>query len=312
MGISICYVSTILGAGMTSGKEIAVFFKDANFLSILFCSLFIGASATLFLYVGQICDGEISSFIFGKYNDYGRIIISILNLLFLSTMLGASETLAIDMFNFKGGGLIASSVVLLVYYGGSNYLKGISYILTPLTIGILIALLAIKGQPFYGEFKILLPLTYASLNSASSGLYSKSYSTGLKKGDHFIIGVFVSLLFTVIFTVIKSIIVKHENNSIPTLSVAMDTDLTIILSIVILSAIITSAVCNLSLAVGKLSSLKPIITLSIALLISSFGFNDLIKYAYPFIGAVYALVIMLTLYRVISLKLKVKFKGAYL
>lgn len=312
LGVTICYVSTILGAGMTSGKEIAVFFKDANFLSIHFCSLLIGVSATLFLYVGQISNGEITSFIFGKHEDYGRIIVSILNLLFLSTMLGASETLAMEMFHFKGGGLIASSIVLLVYYGGSRYLKGVAYLLTPLSVGVLIALYVLKGQPFQGEFRILLPLTYASLNSASSGLYSKSYSAGLKRGDPFIIGGLVTISFTVIFMVIKSIIVENENVNIPTLSVAMDTNLAIILSVVILGAIITSAVCNLSLAIGKPSSLKPIVTLSIALLISSFGFNDLIKYAYPFIGAVYALIIVLTLHRVISMKLKVKFKGAYL
>lgn len=312
LGVTICYVSTILGAGMTSGKEIAVFFKDANFLSIIFCSLLIGASATLFLHVGQLSNDEITSFIFGKYKDYGQIIISILNLLFLSTMLGASETLAIDIFNFKGGGLIFSFIVLLVYYGGNKYLKGIAYLLTPLSIGVLIALYILKGQPFQGEFRFLLPLTYASLNSASSGLYSKSYSKGLKRGEPFIIGGLVTLSFGVLFTIIKSIIVANENVNIPTLSVAKDTNLAIILSIVILGAIITSAVCNLSLAIGKPSSLKPIITTSIALLISSFGFNDLIKYAYPFIGSVYALIIMLALYRVISMKLKVKFKGAYL
>ena len=312
LGIAVCYVSTMLGAGMMSGKEIAVFFNNANFLSILFCAILIGLGATLFLFVAKISNCNTLEFIFGKYKEYGSLIVRLINLLFLSAMLSASETLTLQLFNLKGGGIIMSIIVLLVFNGGSKYLRVVAYLLTPISVILLIALFYLKGHNINGELKILLPLTYASMNMLGCGLFSEHYAKDLKKGEPFLIGTIVGFVILGVFCLIKGCITNFETTNIPIYSVSLDTILQPFLSFIIIGAIITSAVCNLSLSLSKKDTFSPLITLLIALIISSLGFNQLVKYCYPFIGVVYLGMIVVLICKVISLKLKVKFRGLHL
>ncbi|MBQ8178593.1 MAG: hypothetical protein IJ033_05295 [Clostridia bacterium] len=297
---------------MASGKEISVFLGNSSIFGILACSVTIGSSAVLFMLGSSCSHGDLLGFIFGKYSQVGKVIVRIINLIFLSAMLGGAESLFLDVLNFKGGGVVVAIIALSTFYLGDKAIRITNNLLTPLTIISICIIFLSRNSTIVGSHNPLRPILYATMNSTCAGLYLGANFKDFAKKEICLTGLCITLILSTLFLLLRSIIVGVESSNFPLVSVSLDTNLKYFSIIIVFCAVLTSAICNLRLCACPERALSPFITIAYALLISAFGFGELVSYLYPVVGLVGFIILCILLVRVISMKLKLKKRSVYL
>lgn len=297
------FVSSLIGAGFATGKEIGVFFSNSNLFSVALTGVLIGIFSYPFIALGIKSKTDLNTALFKNHLEIGTTIIRMINFIFLGAMLGGAESITYEVLGIRYGSFIMAVVTILIYEFGMNKVKWLSAISVPIILIFFCILFTRQHGKIEGTSNYVSPLIYASLNTANAGIFSTSFSNKNTIKDapliSFCIGVFTSILIIVA----KAIIVGYESNTIPLYSVSLDTNLSIFSVIVILLSILTSCLSSLSLSTGK-KELSPYFTCSLALVLSSLGFGQLIKYVYPAIGIIGFALIILAFIRLISTYLK--------
>ncbi len=309
---SFSFVGALCGAGMASGKEISVFLGQSSIEGILICSLTIGISAVFFMVGSKYSEGDLIGFIFGKYSSIGKIIVRVINLIFLSAMLGGAENFFLELLNFRGGGVIVAIVALSTFYLGDSAIRLTNNIVTPLTVIGICIISQSHNCAIVGTANPLRPILYATMNSTCAGLFLGKNFKDLNAKEIILASISISLILSIIFILERKIIIGAEDNSFPLISVSKDTYLQYFSIIVIFFSVLTSAICNLKLCTSVERPLSPFIIISYALLISAVGFGKLVAYLYPIVGFVGLIILCLLVIRVISMKLKLKKQSLYL
>lgn len=301
--VALNFVSALIGAGLASGKEVVVFLGNANLFSVILCGVLIGIFSYPFIILGIKNNGDILGGILGKYQWIGNLIVKFINFIFLVAMLGGAEAILYQLLGIRYGAFIMAIVTLLLYELGNNFIKSICSITVPLVLVFLLVLYWFKNSKIIGDYFIISPLLYAGMNTTCAGIYAGNYCTRLNSKDASIICIIIAIFISLFLTMVRSIVVGAESQEIPLYSVAKDTNLDIFGAIIIISSILTSCLSSLKLAV-KRKGMNAYAVCMLALVLSSIGFGNVIKFVYPFIGIVGLGILIIASIRALPIKLK--------
>lgn len=281
------FIGTLIGAGFASGKEIALFFGDAGVPSVLLAGIACGSIAYPFMRIGALTGGNVAKGVFHSHPEYAELVLRFVNFLVLATVLAAAEYLAYELFGFHGGAVVTGIAALIANSSGMRGIKAVNAVLVPVIIALVVLILSRKGfSPVTGRVRVLSPLLYSAMNALSAGLVTAKISGSLTRKGALCVSAIIAASVSALLLMVRSAIVGSADSDMPLYSTSLNNGLGIAGAVVIYSAIFTTAAGTLGVAAKENSAFSPIITVSFAFLVSSVGFGNLVKYTYPFIGAV--------------------------
>lgn len=308
-------VGTIIGAGLASGQEIVVFFAQYGFVSIFFL---IGVFAVFFFGFKEfLCFGKRcykvefeSNKIFSIFDGFSFLIFIAIG----SAMLAGANSLLsqyVFNFNFPVWSIILIVMSTLICHFGIKGLLNLSIYLVPIMI-VGIVFICVKGSTistlsapaFSTDLPNLILLSLSSLSYCCCNLVTANKvlfesGTSLSKKQIIAVAVVSSLILTLLIgTIILSILINDKMilfSTMPLVYLAflISNSAGILFSIVlflsIATTLFTSQYSLSKILESKLKKrkklLSSLISLEIIFIVSLLGFDDIIKYVYPIIGA---------------------------
>ena len=281
------FIGTLIGAGFASGKEIALFFGDAGIPSVMIAGIASGLLAYPFMRIGAVAGGDVVTGVFPEHGEYAALVLRFVNFLVLSTVMAAAEYLIYVTLGFHGGAILTGIAAVCANAAGTKGLKIVNGILVPVIIILVIVLLARKNfTPVTGKIKVLSPLLYSAMNVLSAGMVTAKISSCISRKGALCVSALIAVIVSALLFMMRSVIASNESAEMPLYAVATGYGMGILGTVVIYSAIFTTAAGTVGLASKKDSSMSPLITVAAAFLVSALGFANLVKYTYPFIGAI--------------------------
>ena len=169
-------VSSIVGVGFVTGKEIAYYFTSGKniFIAVaVFCVIFI--SLTLYMLhikhrnkVNNLT--ELNKFAFGRHHEICNIVLVIFLIITNSAMLAGCDNIIRTYLGFSipVGSLFLSCVTFFVVLGGIDRIKNISKIVTPVVIVLIIFIgcknFKVSSSDGNYTFDILYPIMFFAHN----------------------------------------------------------------------------------------------------------------------------------------------------
>ena len=313
-------IGTIVGAGFSSGREIAEFFgifgNIAPLIAILFGLLTFVGLQSFISFDHQEIDIKTHKFI--------NIFIIIASAISLSSMIAGLSSI-IDIV--LGNQIYFWIILVLCYFILTKGLNGISkanLILMPITIVLLLLLTILtitKNGANYNFIKaessffqlISYPFLYYGLNIFTCFPIAKEFAPLLSTKQKRYSSIFIAGLLTVFVILIQFSILRSENDyssyDIPTLLLSVENfpTLGIFTSIAIAIGIITTLLSCGFIIQKELKKkinnthLSTLIPLVCCYLLSLLGFSNIVKYVYPITGT---FGVALTIYVIIKSILK--------
>ena len=303
-----------MGAGFVSGREVACYFSqfgNVSYISCVLCGLLFFLLTMLFFAISKKVKstGEFVSVYFRKNSRLIEWLFAICILILTGSMLAGTFSLAKSL-NYNQF-LIVLITILLVYFVVTNNIKGLSIVNTILVpFLILILMLTIKGgkTEINSCNNVLVSLlsgaTYVFVNIVSLGLLIIEIGHRYSSRERFFISLICSIIITILLLGINYSIISNGlcNNVMPNLVLSNSNKiLNIAMQICIYLGLFTTLISNvflLSRFIFKYVSnryLSTIIALILGLLISFFGFDNLVGYIYIFIGIVGVLIVFISI-----------------
>lgn len=140
-------LSSIVGVGFASGKEICVFFFDfgsASILGLVFFSLVYIYQFLIVQYISRKLElktyNEFSENVFGKLCAFSNSILLINFSITCSAMLSGADYLFQEFFNigFRIPSIILSILTLILISGGINKIRAVSNFILPIMIAVIV------------------------------------------------------------------------------------------------------------------------------------------------------------------------------
>lgn len=289
------YVGTAIGAGFSSGREIALFFGKSSPLNVAISSVFMSLLCALFLIAGK-----------HKLMPKGKIVGFFI---FLSASVSLCSMLA-------GGDYIMQSMtsiplvfgLTMTILGGVIVVLGIEKIrilnatIVPLIV-LSIAMIFFKlPSPIYTQsFSIAKPIMYSGLDVLLGGVIISKEGEELSYKEILLSCVFICIFLFAMLFMLQSVVLSDKNDSLmPVLAVSENLHLKFFCGVLIAGAIFTTLVSSLKIVSDKvrdcLSRTKKLAFLSyennkslivffcllIAYPLSFFGFDNIVDNLYPF------------------------------
>lgn len=274
----------MIGAGFASGREIALYFGDCSPLVPLFGGILLGVFCYLFLRIGSETDGR-PFLLWGKLGFFADAVIKISNLVTLCSMIAASELTLRSLSSHSGGGVITGIISLLIVLLGAKRIRLVNVVVVPLTVAMMTYLFFKEGSLFLiGKLSFLSALCYCSMNIIGGGYLVATMCVGFSKKDCFFTaltgGVVLTLLIMVVFFTIRN----ASSFDMPLIEAANRQGKGVIGNIIMYFAVLTTAVSSLSV-VSENKPARAMAALSIAFVVSVFGFRRIVDRAYPILSA---------------------------
>ena len=319
--VAFLYVGTIIGAGFSSGREIALFFQDLAPYNVALSAVFMSLFALLFLSAGKL--GLIPK---GKLTS---ALIFFSASISLVAMLAGGEYV---MREVTGVPLLCLFMALLgavVVCLGIEKIKIINSILVPLIV-ICIAVIFFKIPHLTGggTFSILRPIAYGGLDVLLGGIAVSKEGESMTFKQIFGASAVVCVFLAAMLYMLQTIVLYDTNGSLmPVFAISKHLHLQLICGVLIASAIFTTLVSSLKITSDKLilfasstrflNSLskddnKPIAIMLILVVfypLSFFGFGKIVGTLYPInsvLGILLALIVLVKLIVYLILKTKRK------
>ena len=283
----------MVGAGFSSGREIALFFGDSKPIAVALSSIFMALFALLFLTAG-------------KYrlipNDIVvRIAIFFSASISLIAMLAGGEYILRTMTGVPLLALIMAILAVIVVSQGIEKIKVANLILVPLIVlSIALIFFQIPRQSSGASFNILKPIMYSGLDVLLGGIVVSKEGEEMNFKEIlcscFVVAVF---LFGMLY-MLQTIVLADTNSSLmPVFAISKGLNLQAICGVLIASAIFTTLVSSLKIVsdsalclctkISKLNPLashenKPIIVMFCLVVfypLSFFGFGKIVGSLYP-------------------------------
>lgn len=316
VGKTMMIVGMFIGSGFVSGKEIAVFFSRFGNFSYIFIPLaFILFFAGIFWILSH---GERAE---EKFNSSKSLIfISILvNLIFTSSMMAGT------IMSLKTKYIALTIVLILallflcyrVIKKGMGYLTKVNTILIPILIIVLLICLLknakvghvieSKNAAYAGFFAIL----YILMNLSSSCLVIGKLGSDMSKKSRIYVSLFASLILTVLLLGINYTLLSNENSldlTFPLLEMSEGYVfylMKFVLFIGCLTSVLSIVFVNSKalLSLGLKGFLNYLVCVCLPLVISMFGFGNIVSYLYP-LASILGGLILVSLYFVPYKKLQ--------
>ena len=315
------YIGTAIGAGFSSGREIALFFGDASPLNVALSSVFMAMLACLFLTAGKL--GLIPK---GKLL---RLLILFSASISLVAMLAGGEYIMHSMTTIPMLALVMALCGAFVVAQGIEKIKVVNLILVPLIVlSIALIFFQIPMQNGSTSFSILKPIMYSGLDILLGGVIVGEEGKDMTFKEILLASTLIVIFLFAMLFMLQTIVLYDTNDSLmPVFAISKALHLQAICGILIASAIFTTLVSSLKIVsdilidflagVKKLSPLsrpdnKSIVVLFCLLIaypLSLFGFKKIVGTMYPInsvLGVLLAFVVLVRLIIHGVLKLKTK------
>ena len=302
------YIGTVIGAGFSSGREIALFFGDATPFNVALSAVFMALLAFMFLSAGKL--GLIPR---GKLV---RTLITFSASISLVAMLAGGEYVMHTMTGVPLLALVMAILGALVVSCGIEKIKVVNLVLVPLIAGS-IALIFFKIPHATGNlpFSILKPIAYSGLDILLGGIIVGEEGKDMNMKEIFLSSLLVcGVLFGMLY-MLQTVVLADTNGSLmPVFAISSRLHLQAICGVLIASAIFTTLVSSLKIVSDGMllfcsgfAKLRPLanennksVVVMFALVIfyplSFFGFGKIVDTLYPVnsaLGVLLALVVML-------------------
>lgn len=291
------YIGTAIGAGFSSGREIALFFGDVSPLNVAVSSIFMSLLCGLFLIAGKnnlIPKGKIISFA-----------IFVCASISLCAMLAGGDYIMYSMTGipvFLGLAMTILGGIVVVL--GIEKIKVVNSILVPLIV-ICIALLYAKlpQQNYALPFSLSKPILYSGLDVLLGGVIISQEGEKLSYKEIFLSCALTCAFMFGMLYMLQTIVLADTNGSLmPVLAISQMLNIKPVCGVLIGVAIFTTLVSSLKIVSDSLSSslskskrlhtlgtpeYKSIVVffcLLIAYPLSFFGFNTIVDNLYPLIS----------------------------
>lgn len=284
MGTSFTFVGTVIGAGFATGKEIYLYFSSCSLFTVLLSGALLGFFCFIILRLSAKYGSIFSSF--GKLTLPVRIFVVVANFIVLCAAVAGSENAVVSLFGVPGGAVLVSFLTIAVVLVGMKYVKIVNVIIVPVLILLVLFVFfqTDTANAFSGKTSVILPFSYASMNIVTGGFFlgetGKTFTKKQAVACSCISGIVLSVLLACVF-----LCVKNVSAEMPFMEQTERLGYGVIGNVILLLALLTTAIGTLSVCIGKRKDLAfPVVIF--ALLSSLFGFEKIVNTLYPVIGAV--------------------------
>lgn len=305
------YIGTAIGAGFSSGREIALFFGDASPLNVALSSIFMAMLACLFLTAGKL--GLIPK---GKII---RLLILFSASISLVAMLAGGEYIMRTMTTIPLLALIMAILGAIVVSQGIEKIKIVNLVLVPLIVlSIALIFFQIPMQNGSASFSVLKPIMYSGLDILLGGVIVGEEGREMNFKEILLSSLLIAVFLFAMLYMLQTIVLYDTNDSLmPVFAISESLHLQAICGILIAGAIFTTLVSSLKivsdilieflskekrLAVLSTKDNKSIIVmfcLLVAYPLSFFGFKKIVDTMYPINSALGVLLALIVLFRLI-------------
>lgn len=291
--VTFLYIGTAIGAGFSSGKELALFFGAASPLNVALSSVFMSLLCLLFLLAGKlrlVPKGKAVSFMI--FFSAGISLVA---------MLAGSEFLLESMTGVPMLGVVLAILGGVIVAQGIEGIKLANSVLVPLIVlSVAIIFFKLDAQQYSAAFSIWKPIAYSGLDVLLGGVIVSEEGEKLTYGQIFATcGLICAFLFGMLFMLQTVVLADGLSSSMPVLFVAERFGLKPICGALILAAIFTTLVSSLKIVSDKLRgaacAIKPLAkfgddknralvifgALLVAYPISFVGFDAVVDTMYP-------------------------------
>lgn len=309
--VAFLFIGTSIGAGFSSGREIALFFGTSSPWCVALSALFISALSALFLTAGKL---KIIP------NGYGVKVATFISAsISLCSMLAGSEYVLKSLSGVPLLGIamaIAGGVVVVM---GIEKIKWANTIMIPLLVVLLFTLYFKIGAPVYsGDFNLLKSLHYSGLDVLLGGIMLSREGEKLTKKEIILSATFICVFMFAILFVLQNVVLSDDlHSSMPVLAVSTKVGLKWASGVLIAIAIFTTLISALEIVSvytadflstkKRLSALsapdkKTFLTFGALLIfypISFLGFEKIVDTFYPFTSACGLILVGLIILRLV-------------
>ena len=294
--VAFLFIGTSIGAGFSTGREIALFFGTTSPWCVALSSVFIALICAVFLVAGKY--DLIPSNIAVKIATFFAGAVS------LVSMLAGSEKILKDLTGLSLLGLVMIIFGAVIVIMGIEKIKWANTILIPLLIVMMIVLYVRIGAPVHdGTFSIWKPLHYSGLDVLLAGMVLSKEGKKLSGKQIFgCVSAICLFMFGILFVLQNIVLCDEMHSSMPVLAISTKVNMRAVSGVLIASAIFTTLIGALetvwyytadfmanSKRLHPLSLLKNKCYLVLAILlvfypISFLGFEKIVDTFYPFVS----------------------------
>ncbi|MBP5404339.1 MAG: hypothetical protein J6Y74_00055 [Clostridia bacterium] len=279
--VAALFVGSVVGAGFATGQEILLFFAGGNVLTLLFSALFMGASVIVFAEAGALLR---------RGKKLADALIAISSFAVYAAMIAAAEELLFSLSSLRGLGFLLAAGSAALSLKSIGKLSLLNVVAVPLIIVIVIFVGARGASLSGGRFRPLSALAYGAMNMLFSGALMAKEGEKMSRKERILCGLISSaLLFLLLFFMSRAVLGKE--GAMPFLSAAKEAGRELSAPIALLLAVVTTMTsCNYLITqeirlLTKDDFLSAALPLLGGLLLSAWGFENVVTYLYPAVSA---------------------------
>lgn len=305
--IVMLFVGTIIGAGFATGKEVMLYFSNANMVTLIASAIVMGGLCWIFLSYGKVLavNKYVSLNIAVKtFDNIMGIIIWICSALSFCCMVSASQTLIKSCFNLSHAGIICGVAVAFLSLFEMDFIKKINLVLIPLLIILVAVMFVMSDQKITGKTHLVSSLSYCGMNLLLGGAIITQQGKKLTNKQAIMASVCVAIVFGILLIMINGVCLNYPMAEMPMLSFAMSKGCGGVAGVIIMVAVFTTM-----LSCGKLSGdylvkkgvskiATVIFIIGLVLMSSDWNFGKAVNLIYPIqgiIGIVYCVLTFIIL-----------------
>lgn len=309
-------LGAIIGAGFSSGKEIAVFFSGAGKFScliIVLTMIFLYFVLKNFILLGKKVKTnnikEINKIIFKRTSKFYNFFILFGLFIFITAMvagLNSIGNLIFENIHFPILSILSILFAMFIVNIGYEAIKKVNFILMPIVLIFIIILsinsLIVHNISFESAFNssqiikyLFLGIFYISYNIifSSSLIFENSKTFTIKKiklNSLFLSSILALLILLINYSLLTLNIVDF-NSDLPMLKIAFNFNSLIgyLFGFILWFSILTSLISSLYMLINAFNInkfLSSCVFLTLAFIISFFGFNYIVNIFYPLQGVI--------------------------
>lgn len=289
------YVGTAIGAGFSSGREIALFFGDASPVNVAISSVFMSLLCALFLVAGK-----------QKMMPKGALVklgVFLAASISLCAMLAGGDFITYSMTGIPlAFGLAMILLAGLIVVLGIEKIRLLNAILVPLIVLTIALVFAKLPTPIHTlPFSISKPIMYSGLDVLLGGIIIAEEGENLTYKEIIISCILICIFMFGMLYMLQTIVLSDQNASLmPVLAVSYKLNVKWACGVLIAAAIFTTLVSSLkivsdcvrdfsskfafsrALCKDENKSLAVFGCLVVAYPLSFFGFDNIVDNLYPF------------------------------
>lgn len=289
------YIGTAIGAGFSSGREIALFFGDSSPLNVAVSSVFMSLLCALFLIAGKT--GLMPK---GKIAKFGIFLAASIS---LCSMLAGGDFIMSSLTGIPlAFGLVMTILGGIIVVLGIEKIRLLNAVVVPMIV-LSITLIFVKlPTPQYSlPFAISKPILYSCLDVLLGGVIISEEGENLSYKEIIMSTLMICAFMFGMLYMLQTVVLSDTNDSLmPVLAISEQLHLKPVCGVLIAAAIFTTLVSSLKIVsdrvcsciekTKRLNKLADVshryvivfLCLVIAYPLSFFGFDNIVDNLYPF------------------------------